>query len=166
MVDDVAYKPLEKFKPIYTGGTLTPPVFMPSYYEWLASKGTQVIESSAVAGAGGSTLYTVPKDHLLYITATYISGFIMNVAGGAAATWGVTLTLRTKHLLRLRLGRGDNSVAPTTGYPAPTSSYSVSYPIPLRIDAGYQVRIIGATDCYVAAGFVGFIVPIKDLLTF
>ncbi|GAI14103.1 unnamed protein product, partial [marine sediment metagenome] len=45
MPKEVVYKPSEELQKIYRGGTLTPPKFIPTYYEWLSTRGKRIIKT-------------------------------------------------------------------------------------------------------------------------
>jgi hypothetical protein len=68
MPPEVAYKPIEKIKKIYEGGTIQPPKFMPSFFEFLAEHGQFLIKTAYnTLGSGTTGLYTVPESHTFYI---------------------------------------------------------------------------------------------------
>ena len=74
MPKEVVYKPSEKFQKIYSGGTLTPPKFMPTFYEWLSRKGEQVVGTKQSFTEGDTCLYTVPVGKTLFLTSAWLSG--------------------------------------------------------------------------------------------
>lgn len=66
----VVPKSREKLPKKFLGGGLTPPQFMPSYYEWIRKHSQQVLEFDyeAFGGAAEINLYTVPDDYIFYLT--------------------------------------------------------------------------------------------------
>ena len=73
MPSEVVYKPSEKINPIYAGGTITPPKFMPTYYEWLF-KNAEIISRGGQGNTNSNLdIYTVPEDSILFITSAFMS---------------------------------------------------------------------------------------------
>ncbi len=68
------YTPPEKIKAIYGSGTIEPPKFMPTYYEWLRSQGQDIIKVGEINFITPTTaLYTVPSDKVFFLTGIYVS---------------------------------------------------------------------------------------------
>lgn len=67
-----AYKPPLKVKKVFTGGTLHPARFTPSYYEWLSTKGKRITAHVGTANAT-KTVYVCPKDKTAFITSYSIA---------------------------------------------------------------------------------------------
>lgn len=132
----------------------TPRANFPTFVEWAAENAEQIIKSAFVmSGSSSSTLYTVPKNKTLYITSAHICLGIRE--GNNAISSGQGLEIYPDNLALLsflpEITNGVNSGALI-------SSNSVSYPMPLKVEAGKAVRIIKQTNnCDVAAGFQGFL---------
>lgn len=81
MPEDIAYKPLEEPSKIYPGGTLTPPKFLPTYFEWLKAKGIDVRGNAPKnLSSGYATVYTRPTGYTLYLTGYNITATAMDDA--------------------------------------------------------------------------------------
>jgi len=69
----VVPKPTENLIKLYNG-SITPPKFMPSYYEYLRLMGEQIVAAGGVGGAGTlQAIYDVPTGYTLYITTAEIA---------------------------------------------------------------------------------------------
>lgn len=143
---DVAYKPVEKVGNIYAGGTLTPPKFMPSYYEWLSAKGTQITHDLA------SGSYTVPDDMTLFLT---------NISLSYLATTNTGISyVRTSEF-----GGGFIIVACKGGSDV-ASSIVTNYSIPLKIRSGCDISLELSQAGTNQSIFVGFLVENADIPAF
>lgn len=148
MVLDVAYKPSEKIKPIYAGGTLTAPKFMPSLYEWLSSKGLQVIKHGNTTGT--LTLYTVPVGFTLFVSSVWLSQ--VGTAGG---------NLRYG---KLEVPSDIELISTNIKLESSNSTQALSYKIPVKIQENKIIRLLTpSSDTNLRAGFTGFIVKNDDI---
>lgn len=86
MGSEVVYTPAEKVKKIYGSGTLQPPKFMPTYYEWLKEQGIQISKSQFYINSY-STVYTVPEGYTLFLQSAMLASS-QNVIG---ATLGLVI---------------------------------------------------------------------------
>ena len=143
---EIAYKPIEKLSKIYTGGTLTPPKFMPTLYEWLSSKGKQIFLQSGSNVNGFYTLFTVPENKILYITSAFIN------AVGADST--------TNYIRIKGSSYGEKVIAQ-----AIAGNSSVSFSIPLKILSGVVIEF-NVNGGHTSAGFAGFLSEINDIPAF
>lgn len=141
MAQEKVYKPVEKVTKIYTGGTLQPPKFMPSYYEWLSTKGARIILSTATTG----TLYTVPANHTLYVVTAWAT-VTHTLAGYARLTISPNIMLMC-------------------WCPANASeSISSNFNIPLKVNGGESITYAEIGSGH--AGFTGFVVNNNDIPVF
>jgi len=142
MPSEVVYKPVEKIKPIYAGGTITPPKFMPTFYEWLSTKGTWVYLSTSSSG----TLYTVPLDNTFFLV------------GASVLCRNLVASAEGDRISSLAIGTGDNSILSAGCTGAKTSnSTSNSWAIPLKVPSGEVITTVttaGATGNFKIQGFL------------
>jgi len=148
---EVAYKPAKPIKEIYPGGTLMPAKFMPSYYEWLAAKGEQVVLGTN-ATAATKTVYTVPADHTLFITSTWMSCRY----SGAADNTG-SLYYGYYEILQTITINGNSTMGVAN---------SVSYPSPVKLLPGTILTMTSGIGMQTYTGFAGFLVKNSDIPSF
>ena len=144
------FKPLEKIKPIYAGGTITPPKFMPTYYEWLSNDATIVIENSRVLSGGSAVVYKVPKDHFLFITA-------MTITGKTGVNEGFCFVGDTDEILlnRIELNANDSEVS------------TINFSIPLKVNPDIEIVVYSSVALLRASGGIfGFLVPKTKIISF
>ena len=147
---EVAYKPLEKVGTIYTGGTLTPPKFMPSYYEWLSVRGLFVSTGGEATSGGNNDIYTVPHNNTLFIT--YACACITADAVGFSFTSVHTDANPIINVKCSTSGSGNLSISPI---------------IPIKINSGEIITVTCGTNKADAYGnFSGFLVKNADIPTF
>jgi hypothetical protein len=146
MATHTVYKPTDKFKQVYTGGTLEPPKFMPSLNEWLRKKGAQKIQGGSVAVAGDYGIYTVPANYSLFITSVYLD---TNLAAGVQAVWFLASNT-TEKIIALN---GVKAVA-------------ISYQIPILIETKKQMVLSTLGNGLVQYGFTGFLIKNSEIPLF
>lgn len=152
MPKETVYKPVEKPNKIYTGGTLTPPKFMPDYYEWLSVHGVQVIKDTVIADTK-STIYTVPNNYVLFISSAFLHAKTSAAGAGADAY----LMINNQKILMLTGSNTDQA----------TDVISNSFFPPLIISSKDKFELFsGAANFFVWGGFTGFLIAIKDLPVF
>ena len=154
MPTETVYATPEKVGKQYLGGGLEPPKFMPSFYEWLFSRGEQICFN-----ASGSTLTTyftlvdIPINCTLYITSVAVSG----ISTGVGEAW-----------INVRIM--DNG---TNGYlisvwndPSILSLHkSMIFTIPIKAKSGIvQCRM--TNNIKVFGNLTGFIVKNSDIPSF
>lgn len=154
MPSDVAYKPVEKFKEIYAGGTLTPPKFMPSFFDWLYSKGLHIVRSRQTTGS----LYTIPNDYTFFITSVW--GSI--VADGGSNSTG-TLTMVSDDNLNVLMAVKLRNSATTGGL---SDCMSITYAFPVISKSGDIDILLSGTGFLCYAGLTGFLVKNSDIPSF
>lgn len=142
------YKPIEKFRPIFAGGTLTPPKFMPTYYEWLSLIGQQVLMCETYL-VGAVITYTVPEGFNLFVTSASVA---------VADTDKAELQLRDPagNFISNIIAVGYASAASSGG-----SSVSISPKIPIRVESQESLSYNGAKG---NISFSGFLVKKSDIL--
>lgn len=148
------YKPVEKTKPIYTGGGLKPPVYMPTYYEWLSVKGEQVNIVKSTAG----TMFTVPLNSTLFITSAHLTA--METAN--ASTHGIVgIAVEEKFIITV-------GVDHITGQHGGAGNQIINFSIPLKVMAGTVIELseLGITTPLMRSGFTGFLVKNQSIPTF
>ncbi|GAI20640.1 unnamed protein product [marine sediment metagenome] len=151
-----AYKPLEKIKKIYKGGTLIPPKFLPTYYEWLSKGGIQIIKEKhgTFMGGGDVEIYKVPEDSVLFITSAWLNGltFSVGIVGGR-----LSLRIKNDRLALIEFYRDDDF---------PTNQV-LSFPIPLRVEKNQVLDVSNnISDVAYCVGFSGFLVKNQDIPAF
>lgn len=112
---------------------------------------TQIVRS-VQAVSSDTTLYTVPANKVLYITAMYVSCWCNSSTGNTVAEIQVNPGGTNRHLLRSWATKYEAT------YEKPKSSQSsVSYPMPLKLEASRTVVLLASSTGYGAAGFVGWL---------
>ena len=145
MPSEIVYKPIEKVKPIYTGGTLTPPKFMPTYYEWLKNLGQQIIINSGVPIGGFRIIYTVTLNHKFFITNVWLS---VSCTDGGHNVGYFTFTPND----------ADQSLCSVSTYGISNNSNAVNFSIPLKFNEHvvFKIQSTVATN-KLTGGFSGFL---------
>lgn len=151
MPSEIVYKPVGKIKPIYAGGTITPPKFMPSYYEWLGENGTQIIKYKSLSAAGSTIVYTVPNNQTFFLTNLALSGDCDGVGTG----YVIIERDNFVELLTLRFPS-----AKTTG------TQSLNFTIPLKFVSTDALRLIVSSNARGTSTATGFLVSNKDIPVF
>lgn len=132
-------KPSEKPIKIYQGVGLTPPKFMPSYYEWLSTIGIWIYRYVSSTG----TIYQVPSDSTFFLVAASVS-----IING---------TLLSREAV-INADSGDTPMLPAGVFLANASmTNSNSYPIPLKFTSGSIISVgltAGATGKFAIQGFL------------
>lgn len=144
MGKEVAYKPIEPVKKIYPGGTLTPPKFIPTYFEYLAINGTPI----AIELNETNKTYNVPEGKILFITSISLTSNLRT-----AITTQPYVKIDGNFVLRYNTaGDGVTPIA---------YEKSVHLSIPHKcLKSVYQ----GATNTYSFTNIFGFLVLSKDLI--
>ena len=153
MPSEVVYKPVEKVKPIYAGGTLSQPKFMPTYFEFLKKHSVEVSEWKVVISSTENTIYTVPANHTLFLVSASLT--IVGTAGGTPRTGRIIYRGGTKVLLNVSImleGTSDTT--------------SAAFSIPLIINSGDILQVSGANDANTTACITGFLVKNADIPQF
>lgn len=73
------FKPTEKIKKLNQAGTINPPKFMPSFYEWLHANGAYITFSSDNADTAAT--YIVPEGYYFFLCYLNISSYVVNLNG-------------------------------------------------------------------------------------
>lgn len=150
---EVAYKPTEKVKKIYPGGTFIPPKFTPTYYEWLASKG-EVIAKNGSSTSSNFTIYTVPEGKILFIFSANMQLHYGSTTGGASIDFTL-LTVSGKYGLL-------EFIYPTGTGEHHEFNISTTFPIPVKIYPGDTIVLGGGTNQQASATFTGILIDLKD----
>lgn len=155
MPSEVVYKPSEKLNPIFPGGTLAPPKFIPTYLEWLFKDAKYMSETSSggVISTGTITLYTVPEDFELYVVSCFLE------------CWG------TAGDNRLTLETPDHEVeflSVVSSVVGTTANISANYPYPIILPGKTVVRMVNhhARTTQYAMGITGFLIKKKNIPNF
>lgn len=152
MPPTVVYKPTETLQPIYAGGGITPPKFMPTYLEWLFKDAEAIAETSSggIVSGGIITFYTVPEGVDFYITSCFLE------------CWGTAGTNR------LTLQTPDNKVEFLTVVSSnvgTTANVSANYSHPIVLPSKTVIKLINhhlrATQF--AMGMTGFLIEKKAI---
>ncbi len=149
MPKETVYKPSEKLKKIYSGGTLTPPLFMHTFFEWLSQKAEKIMKNGSLP-TGSSPVYTVPVDHVFFLTGVVIAVDHDHASAGYYSAYidktsSIIAYLRLKGLLK-----HSNQVR--------------EFVIPIRLEQGQKVGLNNATGRGIMTLIVnGFLIQ-KDLL--
>lgn len=145
---DIAYKPQEKLKKIYSGGTLDPPKFMPTFIEWLRTKGLRVIKNKLSTG----TIYEVPEGKVLFITSIFITSL-------DSLNYGQTYVYLTDENV--------DTLLVANAFPTGSGNNSITFSPPLGI-LEKEKLIVGRSNASTnaTAGFTGFLVAAKDIPNF
>ena len=128
------------------------PPFNQTYYEWLATRGTQLTRHTSAPVSGGlETIYTVPEDVTLFITSAFLC------AAGDTAAPGIA----EGNMIHTS-GDIEQSFLSVIIHTHDGNSNSNSYPIPLRFESG-TVIIVDSTEntLELVGGFTGFTVQKK-----
>ena len=153
MPKKTVYKPSKQPKQAFLGGGLKPPEFMPSYLEWLSTRGKQIIQNREKDTSGSVTIYEVPKNQTLFITNSFL-----NVWVNTATAPGMG---KVMNFLKI-----DNVSMLHYYVVNPIGNFleSKNYPIPLIIHEKQKI-ILGnsSTDSWSTAGFIGFLIANNDL---
>lgn len=158
MVRKTVYKPVQKPKPIFAGGTLTPPKFVPTYYEWLFKRGQPILKH---VSTGTATIYSVPDNSTFYLTNIGLTGWYMTPSSANQGSGLYVLGTEHQTLVYWDLMYA-NPAAPTT-YQIPTRD--INFPFPIPFTSGTSFRAIGtAQKC--TAVIVGFLVKNADIPQF
>ena len=150
MPSEVVYKPIEKTKPIFAGGTITPPKFTPSYYEWLFKDKQQIIKTGRTTG--DLTIYTVPDGFTLFMVNCYLTEDTTSNFW-CALTYGGGFT----PIIEFQAGaQTDNSIF--------NINYNFIVPVAFQEKTIITVRSQGTPMA--SGGFVGFLVENSAIPTF
>jgi len=159
MPSEVVYKPIEKPKSIYAGGTITPPKFMPSYYEWLSFKSELITKDKRILGGGGSTLiYQVPDDYTLFLTNLSLGS--RSDGGGAGfqvQSWIFLGDTYTKNRM-IGLCFVDNVTE--------VNSNSLNFDYPLKLLPKTKLSLFNGSHLDSLASITGFLVKNSDIPNF
>tara|TARA_Y100000310_G_scaffold232406_1_gene235245 strand:- start:1861 stop:2307 length:447 start_codon:yes stop_codon:yes gene_type:complete len=143
---DVAYKPSEKQLPIYSGGTITPPKFMPTFVEWLRTKGQRIIKTKLSVGE----IYSVPMGKVLFLTSAWVCSF------ESGANYNFAYLYLTD--------AGVDTILSAQAFPTGTGNNSITFSPPLGIIEGEKLNLARShATGNVACGFVGFLVSNKNI---
>lgn len=149
MPSNVVYKPVGKIKPIYAGGTITPPKFMPSYYEWLFNNSEQKTFKSLTYG-GTTNLYTVPANHSFFVTSIFIS--VVNRTLNSQSSGGVFI-----------IGTEEIEWTLPVVNPAGASTYAhrtalINFTTAIELKSGLIIQASSGTNVTLSTTIVGFLV--------
>ena len=151
MPKTTVYKPQDKITKIFTGGTLEPPKFIPSFYEWLKEHGEDIVKWTDA----NVTLYAVPKDYTFFLCTAYVS-CVNNAAGGT----------NTTSLVRFEAGitNGCQLIAAQVGIADENAINSISFPYPIKIRAGQLIRQYSSGNPHISnSGITGFLIKNSDI---
>lgn len=143
-----AYKSSEKLVKIYQGGLLIPPKFMPTYYEWLKSKGKTIIRDGSLP-TGSSGLYTVPINKVFFLTSLTITATHNNANDASYKAW---IDNTDQEIITLRL-RGE----PDSG------SLTKEFNMPLRLNQNQRIGLSSGGFGIVTLIIVGFEVDYNEI---
>lgn len=150
MPKEIVYKPIQEIVPREM--MISPPKFIPNYYEWLMENGTLIMREG-FAQDTITTIYTVPANKILYLV-YYSMNLISAVTTGAEGI-GIFYVDGTK-ILRM------NTAIKNTG-----QSNCVSLPIPLKLIAGKSIKLYSNNIlAYVRGSIFGYLVDKKDIILF
>lgn len=149
MVDYTVYKPVEEIKKVYEGGTITPPKYMPNFFEFLYFVGSPVVSHVNISNTY-SSLATIPKNYTLFVTHLNLS-YKTNAVG---ANGDVHISKNGVKILAMTAPSTDQDV----------KSVAVSFPFPLKITPDDLFRAeSGAANLFIWACMSGFIVRNTDI---
>lgn len=135
-----------------------PKDFTPTFSEWIADNGIQIIESKR--GGTPSVIYRIPENHTLFITSAFIAVIdqidqsahghaqiqIENIAAGLFKT---ILSAAIDH---------HTTASPTVG------NNSISFISPLKVEAPFRIATNAtgiSNSATVEGGITGFLLPKK-----
>jgi len=148
MVKEVVYKPNEKAIKFYAGGTTEPQKFMPTYYEWLATKGTQVkiMKRHQTVGIATSVdLYTVPVGSTFFITGMAIS---ISCNGAVASARTSLIQIKDDWIIEVAIsGVGDSNTV------------SLPFLTPIRANSEDLIKGVQSNDLNSSYSIHGFLLP-------
>ena len=154
MPKETVYKPVESIKPIYAGGTITPPKFMPTYFEFLFKNAIQIIKN-ITAVTGQNLIYTIPKNYRFYLTYAHVSIYNTSPTGYGSGL----IHSGSNSILRTQTGKFVSEPAPND-----TITANFSYPIVFAEDESIYLNVTTLTSG--TAVINGFLVKIGDIPTF
>ncbi len=130
--------------------------FVLGYYEWLSTKGTQVLVSTFAINTP-VLIYTVPEGFVLFLTNAYLSWAMsagLGVATPASVLYIDDITA-SRSILRLdALGNIEKSLCS-----------SKAFGIPFAIQGGSKVFLTGSdSKVRTNGGFTGFLVQKSELV--
>lgn len=159
MPREVVYKPNEKLKPIYSGGMLSPPKFMPSYYEWLSKKGKQIIINGQGDSLGSNDWYVVPENETLFITSIFLSA-----VDDSPGTNTSNIGLRIDDQFIINYVMSTSSVA-SVQKPHLIMTQSFHYPLIVKAKQTIKSTAMNSGGSFYGY-FTGFLVKNRDIPTF
>ncbi len=139
------FKPSEKFKQVFTGGTLEPPKFIPTYYEWLRAKGERLIQGGSATIADTYAVYTVPKGKTLFLTSA-----ILGVDDCAVD--------RINPILWIDGAGGVRKFMTVSAEANSQETVALSFPIPLQFVEDEQIVLTFLANAFVTYSLTGFLV--------
>lgn len=153
MPSEVVYKPTQKIKKIYEGGTITPPKFTPTYYEWLFKDGQYINIFLENPASSLTTIYTIPDDYIFYLLSVSVT--IARTGGTNQASCFVYTGSppNAEVYLHLRMAGVDN-----------TAHQVKTYPIPLKIGSKEPITVkMNGTSFSESIVLEGILVPKNTL---
>jgi hypothetical protein len=135
---EIAYKPSDELLGYSDVPLIANRPYIPTYYEWLREQGTPIIQGGSVTLQNDYGVYTVPAGYTLYLNSIYLD---TNLATGTQATLYLNLL-------------GSQKFIQVNGVKVAT----ISYPIPVKIDAKQQMILSTLGNGLVQYGFTGFLV--------
>jgi len=149
MSKEVVYKPVDNIKTIYPGGTITPPKYTPSYYEWLRLNGQYINCYKDSSGV----VYTVPEGFILYITDAYLSASFTVLSVGGYGTADLTMpgsSFGVAYLCELEV---------TAINQAMNQAMSYKFPIMVGEKSNINLSQSAGSTAFLFGSIQGFLVP-------
>ena len=119
--------------------------------EFAGKYSTQIINSVRAVTAD-TTIYTVPANKILYITAMWVNARIANATFTQNAEIKINPAGATVYLIRVQAGRIDQTTTTDT-----TGHLSISFPMPIRLEATRTVILVASASGYSGGGFAGWL---------
>jgi hypothetical protein len=131
--------------------------FFPTFAEWAADGHIEQILRSRTRVTINQTLYTVPENHTLFITSAWVTA---TETGNVSTHGEVRLDISTSGFNRTIL---TTPVDHITGQHGGSTSLSLSFPLPVRIEEKNTIILVeaGITSPLLGGGFVGYLLPKK-----
>lgn len=127
------------------------PPYSMTYYEWLSVNGERILKVASTSGSSAS-MYQIPEGYVFFLVScqlTCVNYGATNTTIGLGLDYNLFLRIATRGLV--------------AGTQPLSNSISNSYPIPIMIEGGEDIRIGGNTNISVAGVIYGFLVK-KDII--
>jgi len=125
--------------------------FFPTFAEWVSDNNAEQINISAQqTGAGSTTVLTIAQNFTFFLTTA--ASFAMDTNNVASVRTGA-----------ISIGGVANSTLILAGVHAAGDNFfgSVSYPMPIRVEAGQSIIVTSSANMNHRASITGFLLPKK-----